>query len=774
MESATQQKTDGIGWIPTLTSIGVNALGGSIIGGIPGGIIGLTTGIVDECLISYGITSQHYAGTSAFWTTMASKSATHFFPMHTLSTSIASAGAGALLSWTNSDFLNFKQSIVTPLEAFFTVNRFFDKGDILSAKELGKIQTKLWEDPIGALELIKNDIQEVYEHNEFVANFILSNALGITQTVINFTMLKWMGAYGSSLFIHNLLSEHREASMRVLAWEGGKVMGLFFAKEAASMWISTLQTHVGQKQFEIVLGKSTEILLEAGNARKLMASDKGDEINQNLTFDLFVLLNQGVSGLNGCIASVSEASLALSMIGQKTIEAVGLYALTPLLFTKPMEMIAAEALVVANKLPEVEANLWQIKMEISNNIEAISPRDGQAYMKQKYNAVGKESNALQNEYLFFSNLKTSANTLVGYVDQGIDIAYIGHKHVLKELSLAEIPQIKNSLTTLFTFLSSNVFASMNNKEVNLSKARLEQLFDIIEAPTTSRVERKINEEGQVVFDDYTLMLDGKEIVHIDHLQLERGKHYAFTGEKGCGKTSTLIDMKEGVFTPLSSSGTISTPTVDGRPVKMMFVDQKLYLPAGATLIESIYFPGIFTLLSKEEQAEVKAQIIHLLQDLETDKFINDPSKDAGLLTRLDSSDFKLSGGQGKEVAIIQAILNKPDILILDESFVGLDKKSLIKVEDIIQTHLPNTTIISVDHHAWDNNYAINGKGSGFYDKEVHFGDGRVTLQDIPSKPVDMMEWANPHPVDEVKWLVVEDSNICAVPSIFDWMDICGS
>ena len=767
-----QQQSDAIGWIPTLTSIGVGALGGTIIGGIPGGAIGLTAGIMDEALMSYGITNQHYLSTSAFWATMASKSANYVFPNHALSTSIASAGAGVLFSAVNSDFLNFKQSIQTPLEAFFTINRFFDKEEILSAKELGKIQAKLWEDPIAGFELIKNDIQEVYENNEFVTSFIFSNALSITQTVFNFQMLKWMGAYGSNLFIHNLLIEHPAASMRTLAWEGGKVMGLFFAKEGVSMGISTLQTHINQKQFAMVLDKSTEILLEAGNSRKLMASNKGDEINQNLTFDLYVLLTQGVSGLTGCLTSISEASLALRMIQQKTSEAVGLYAITPLLFTKPMEMIAEKALVIANKLPEVEAKLWQIKMEISNNIEAISLRDGQAYMKQKYSDVGKEFNALKNEYLFFSNLKTSANTLVGYTQQGIDIAYIGYKHIAKELSLAEIPQIKSSLTTLFSFLSNNVFASMNNKEVNLSKARLEQLFDIINAPSTSSVKRNINEEGQVIFDDYTLTLDGKEIVHIDHLELEPGKHYAFTGTKGCGKTSTLIDMKEGIFPPLSSSGTISIPTVGGHPAKMMFIDQKLYLPAKATLIESIYFPGVFTLLTTEEQSEVKAQIVYLLKELETDKFINDPSKDAGLLTRLDSSEFKLSGGQSKEVAIIQAILNAPNVLILDESFVGLDKKSLIKVESIIQMHLPNTTIIAVDHHAADNNYAIRGTGGGFYDQEVHFGDGRVTLKALPVKPVDMMEWEIPPVSHEANWLI-EEGNVCAVPSVLDWMDVCG-
>ena len=53
---------------------------------------------------------------------------------------------------------------------------------------------------------------------------------------------------------------------------------------------------------------------------------------------------------------------------------------------------------------------------------------------------------------------------------------------------------------------------------------------------------------------------------------------------------------------------------------------------------------------------------------------------------------------------------------MDEIFTGLDPKSLVKAQTILKKHLPDTTMIVVDHHAKEHN------DHGFYDSRIHFED----------------------------------------------------
>ncbi len=73
----------------------------------------------------------------------------------------------------------------------------------------------------------------------------------------------------------------------------------------------------------------------------------------------------------------------------------------------------------------------------------------------------------------------------------------------------------------------------------------------------------------------------------------------------------------------------------------------------------------------------------------------------------------------KKITIILAIIKKPDILILDEIFNGLDKGSVIKIQRMLKKYLPNTLILVVDHHAQNNNY------NNFYEEELHFYSGEI-------------------------------------------------
>ncbi len=216
----------------------------------------------------------------------------------------------------------------------------------------------------------------------------------------------------------------------------------------------------------------------------------------------------------------------------------------------------------------------------------------------------------------------------------------------------------------------------------------------------------------------------QKLVQIDNLIFEKGKHYAITGASGCGKSSTLTDLKDGVVGRLSSTGEIHLPS----NAKIMHLDQQLYIPKELTLLEAIYFPGILEQLSANEISSLKNFVIFLFKELEIDSFVNDPTLSEGLIANLDTQKFKLSGGQMQKISIIQAILNNPDIVIMDENFARLDNRSVEIIQKAIRIYLEKATFLIVDHKAHGHNY------NGFYDTEVHFEHSTIEVSKIAVTP----------------------------------------
>jgi ABC-type uncharacterized transport system fused permease/ATPase subunit len=315
----------------------------------------------------------------------------------------------------------------------------------------------------------------------------------------------------------------------------------------------------------------------------------------------------------------------------------------------------------------------------------------------------------------------------------MEALYFYFKWAKGNMDIEKIPVILSTAQTIDTYLSSNLNYAAENTGLILSLERIKTLFDIIEVENNSAVIRTTNTDNKIILSDYHLMQGKKTLVAIDEYAFELGKHYVITGASGCGKTSVLTDIKEGIFGGLASNGQISLPVINGKDAKIMFLNQELYLPQESTLFEAIYYPNILAKLSKEEQLALKEKVISLLKEIRIDSDMDDPNNNKGVLARLNTEKFELSGGQKKKIAFVSAILHQPDILILDEALNGLDQKSVANVERMLNKYLPHVTILSVDHHPEDNNY------NGFFEKEVHFANGTISESPAVTKLYDYNE-----------------------------------
>jgi len=150
----------------------------------------------------------------------------------------------------------------------------------------------------------------------------------------------------------------------------------------------------------------------------------------------------------------------------------------------------------------------------------------------------------------------------------------------------------------------------------------------------------------------------KEVIKDCSFTIESGKLTVMIGPSGCGKSS-LIQLIAGFDQPTSGSITIGGRPIDG-PGKdrlVLFQESALF-PWMTTWDNVMYGPR-----ARGEDADASAIQAEFLL------------KKVGLEAFRDKFPAQLSGGMQRRAELARAMINKPEVMILDEPFRGLDHMS---------------------------------------------------------------------------------------------------
>lgn len=734
-------------------SITTSTIGGTIIGGLPGGLIGFSVSLVDEYLLHNNYTDKHYLSLSTYWHAIAGRQLNNlalglinygavvatYTPLKPFGHSTKLAGyllyasaypSSAALTYLTDDFLDFRQKLGTPLESFLILNQLFDKNQTLSMQEANRIWEVAKVNPTQALSIIKEDAIELY-NNPFLQLFTTVFTINLGYLAANQVFISYFAQYSGNLMLVNIANRiNKDLNFNQAALLAGKILLSFFLKSLVDGFVSEHTSKLAYDQFNLLMTESSEIMLSDNNGRKVLAHGRGKELNLNFMQDLWMLNKNGVNKLQSTVQEVSISLFALQTTQKFAIPLHGLHILTLIPQHYFFQKIAQETKTLVRSITEADEKIWDVRIDVRENVEQIILRDGEEYIGKKYTGLNSEQQRYETQQKELSTRNTLVTNTIGYTHTFFSVLAVSKP--FNGINIANIPFISSQSSTLYSFYSTNLNFDIQSNDIYISLERLNIIFSIINQPDTNHASKTTNSDNVISFLNYTLTWDGKPLVYMENFNLSLNKTYAVTGKSGCGKSSTLIDMKSGVYGALSSNGTISLPQVDGQQASIMFFNQKLYLPKGATLLETIYFPASLDDLTPDALVKVKDRIIELLKEIEIDEFINDPTNTQGVIARLNSKEFKLSGGQEKKIAIIQAILSPAHIYIFDETFTGLDKKSIILVQDMLNKYLPNLSMLIVDHHAGENNF------NSFYDLEVRFADGAVTMQEIAAISPDSL------------------------------------
>ena len=259
--------------------------------------------------------------------------------------------------------------------------------------------------------------------------------------------------------------------------------------------------------------------------------------------------------------------------------------------------------------------------------------------------------------------------------------------------------------------------------------------------------------------------------------LEDGQHCAFIGTNGSGK-STLIDI---IMDPekylFDGSLEIEPNCRIGYVRQLQELDKtkeitvfeylaedflKLQNEITSICTEMETSSDIDTLLEKYQQA------LDAFEAINGDDFENIIDKKLNLIELIKYKDLmisELSGGEFKLIQVIKAMLNSPDLLIMDEPDVFLDFKNLNALKNLINSHKGTTLVITHNRYLLNHcfnkiihleNMELQEFDGGYIEYNFSLLQTKIELQELAAADTEEIE-RNEVLIDRLRELATENA-----------------
>ena len=168
------------------------------------------------------------------------------------------------------------------------------------------------------------------------------------------------------------------------------------------------------------------------------------------------------------------------------------------------------------------------------------------------------------------------------------------------------------------------------------------------------------------------------------LHVRRGEVLGLLGPNGSGKT-TLLRMLTGYLSP--TSGRLSVAGYDTERQRMEARRRIGYVPESLPLYSHMRVGEFLRFMAR----------LRGLDSAAAEAAIAEVALQVALTDRLRAPIRTLSRGYRQRVAIGQALVHRPDILVLDEPTNGLDPRQIIETRNFIRGLAGQRTVIMSSH-----------------------------------------------------------------------------
>jgi lipooligosaccharide transport system ATP-binding protein len=209
-----------------------------------------------------------------------------------------------------------------------------------------------------------------------------------------------------------------------------------------------------------------------------------------------------------------------------------------------------------------------------------------------------------------------------------------------------------------------------------------------------------------------------EVTAVDEIdvEIERGEAFGFLGPNGAGKTSAMRMI--GCVSP-PTSGELQVlgmdPEAEGPAIRgrLGVVPQRDTLDEELTVRENLLVYGRYFGLPRATVSERAAELLEFAQ----------------LAERADSKVEPLSGGMKRRLTIARALINEPEILLLDEPTTGLDPQARHVLWDrLFRLKRSGVTLVLTTHYM--------DEAEQLCDRLVVMDNGRVVAEGSPRQLIE--------------------------------------
>ena len=269
---------------------------------------------------------------------------------------------------------------------------------------------------------------------------------------------------------------------------------------------------------------------------------------------------------------------------------------------------------------------------------------------------------------------------------------------------------------------ANLFGRLNNTRT--AYRQLDQLMQSVELEQQTDLGIKVKYLGQIVWSRIGFNYPNATVPSLIEISasIEPGERIAIMGRNGSGKT-TLIKLTAGMFQ--ASQGAITYDNLGANEIEAITFREKL-----SVVLQEIYlFAGSIrenVLMGRENIDD--QDLLQALECSGVNNFL--PRIPGGLDAVLADRGQSLSAGQRQAIALARALVNKPEVLLMDEPTAALDLNSEQSFVQHLQPLLDGKTLITVTHRL---------PVLELVDRIIVLADGKIALDGPKDKVLEQLK-----------------------------------
>ena len=356
--------------------------------------------------------------------------------------------------------------------------------------------------------------------------------------------------------------------------------------------------------------------------------------------------------------------------------------------------------VVAYTIPlykKVQKNLDKVSKSTRENLTGVRVVRAFSRQESEMKEFEESSEALFHLQMFVGKISALLNPMTYIVVNLAIIAIIW----VGGLQVDTGSMTQGDVTALVSYMTQILLAlvALSNLIVSFTKAtasasRINDVFDLHTTLTDDGTMHQVIESpvNKVEFKDVVFSYQNATEASLNRISFEvkSGETIGIIGGTGAGK-STLVNLL-----PRFYEATHGTIFIDDIPVQKYPFEQ-LRSKIGIVPQKAVLFKGTIRQNMQWRKSDATDEEIYQALEIAQAKDFVDAKE--GLDTMIMQGGKNLSGGQRQRLTIARALVDNPEILILDDSASALDYATDAKLRKAIADHTNQMTVFLVSQRA---------------------------------------------------------------------------